>query len=89
MCFLSRQKILQRQRRKKLKYVKRIAFIFFLQQFPNVVVIGEEEQDDLSGVEKIECESQFEMDPAVLASQVPENLKDIKDDQVGWLTHID
>ena len=46
-------------------------------------MIGEEEQDDLIGVEKIECESQFEMDAAVLASQVPENLKDIKDNQVG------
>ena len=47
------------------------------------MVIGEEEQDDLSGVEKIEGESQFEMDSTVLASQVPESLKDVKEDQVG------
>jgi len=59
-------------------------------QFPNVMVIGEEDQDDLSGVEKIEGESQFEMDSSVLASQVPESLKDVKEDQVVvWVDPLD
>lgn len=60
------------------------------QQFPNVMVIGEEEQDDLSGVENVDCESQLEMDQTVLSKQVPESLKGITESQVVvWVDPLD
>ena len=49
------------------------------------MVIGEEEQDDLSGVENVDCESQLEMDQTVLSKQVPESLKGVTENQVRRL----
>lgn len=59
-------------------------------QFPDVKVIGEEDQDDLCGVEAVDSETSFEMDQAVLNQQLPDKLGQVSENQVVvWVDPLD
>lgn len=59
------------------------------QQFPEVKVIGEEEQDDLGGIEA-DSGTKFEMDQGVLSYQLPDTLNLVKEEQVVvWVDPLD
>ena len=45
-------------------------------------MIGEEDQDDLSGVEAADSGTQFEMDESVLQKQLPDPLNAVSENRV-------
>ena len=56
--------------------------LFSTQQFPDVTVVGEEDQDDLIGVEAADQDTTFEMDNTVLQQQIPDSLSKVTANQV-------
>lgn len=59
-------------------------------QFPEVKVIGEEDQDDLGGVEAVDSDTLFDMDQTVLHQRVPDTLSQVSENQVVvWVDPLD